>query len=176
MTGCSNPNISSDESTTTYSGGSLSRVQYYDSMKAMAADSAVIVIGTPQSETVVADIDGVLDFTLASFVVDKVVKGHQSVKVHDAIIVRQIGARSGEETNTSIPQGAVVPLLDIDVRYLLYLTPSGLSGDLAFHYYVTGANAGIYVASSARGLGGFTRVNHDADTLPESLSEDKAQG
>lgn len=30
--------------------------------------------------------------------------------------------------------------------YLLYLTPSGLDGELAEQYYVTGANAGIYVS------------------------------
>jgi len=176
MAGCSVASTPSSHSSATQSAGSLSRVKYYNSTKAMADDSAVIVIGTPQSETVAADIDGILDFTLTSFVVDKVVKGHQTVKVHDVIIVRQIGARPGSETNAETPQVALVPLLDIGTRYLLYLTPSGLPGDLASQYYVTGADAGIYVASTAHGLGGFNRANHDADILPDSLNENDAQG
>lgn len=56
-------------------------------------------------------------------------------------MVRQIGSQN---------IGAQSELLLQDDVYLLYVTESGLEGELAQQYYVTGANAGIYISESGK--------------------------
>lgn len=73
-------------------------------------------------------------------------------------------------------------------NYLLFLVHSGLSGDLASQYYVTGADAGIYLAAATAKAkvqtgtateqdisgGTFNRVNNDSgDNLPATLTVDE---
>lgn len=54
--------------------------------------------------------------------------------------VRQLGTSSMSEVPAAIlKQGST---------YLLFLTPSMLSGDLAHQYHVTGGDAGIYIGPS----------------------------
>lgn len=51
-------------------------------------------------------------------------------------------------------------------QYALFLTPSMLSGDAASQYFVTGAEAGIYVRDGDV----FRRVAADSgDTLPDTM-------
>jgi len=51
-------------------------------------------------------------------------------------------------------------------QYALFLTPTMLSGEAASQYYVTGAEAGIYVRDGDV----FRRVATDSgDTLPDTL-------
>ena len=104
----------------------------------MSDDSDLIVVGTVSTQEVVRDITEEDDFTVSSFNVTRVVKGADA-KAGDVVEVRQIG---------SVDQQTGVEMLNADQVYLLYLTPSGLSGDLASQYYVTGAEAGIYEATS----------------------------
>ena len=122
----------------TTSTGDVSRVTLYDSLSEMSDASDLIVVGTVSSQEVVRDITEEDDFTVSSFNVTRVVKGADA-KAGDVVEVRQIG---------SVDQQTGVEMLNADQVYLLYLTPSGLSGDLASQYYVTGAEAGIYEATS----------------------------
>ncbi len=138
---------------TTASSGS--RATLYDSNDAMALDSTDIVVGTVQSESV----DG--DATVATVVVENT-PGNPSlgsnvdaeastIQVGDEIEVRQ---QIDEKLSTG-------------TQYLLYLTPTMLPGDAAGQYYITGAEAGMYVRDGDV----FRRVITDSgDTLSETIS------
>lgn len=156
----------------------ISRETLYNSLQAMADDSTVIVIGTPTSERVASDTGDNIDFTLDTFVVDTVVKGQQTVEVHDTITVRQTGTRPAGTTNTKTSGQSGVLFLDLGTRYLLYLTAwDDASEDSGAQYYITGVDAGIYVASTTDGSDSFTRANPDSgDTLPDSVTIQGALG
>lgn len=99
-------------------------------------------------------------FVLAAVEVSSVEKG--DVQEGSTIIVRQTGYLEDS-------------LLEDGGTYLFYLVPTGLEGDLADQYYVTGVTAGIYekvtVDSQSSASDSFVRVAPDSgDELPESLT------
>lgn len=118
------------------SGSHVSRVKFYESLEAVTKDSAVVVVGTAGSQTVTDDLGTGLEFTLTSFAVNKVLKHKGAPPKSQSIIVRQDGSEN-ESPSTE--------LLEPGKNYLLFLTASGLPGELASQYYVTGVNAGLYV-------------------------------
>ena len=115
----------------------LTRAQLYSDVDALTADSAAIVVGTVTEQRVAADIDDATDFTISSFEITKTLKSDGMTRPGAVVDVRQVGSEE---------QAPPTDLLTPGATYLLYLTASGLDGDLASHYYVTGANAGIYKA------------------------------
>jgi len=145
-----------------------SRAKLYYSVSELAQDSSVIVIGTARGHWVTADLANApdLDFTLTNVTVEQVVKSDIVLAANDLLIVRQV-----PEGGSGSP-----PILTTGQRYLLYLSHSGLAGDQASQFYITGASAGIYVAASPDAPA-FTRVVPDSgDTLPDSVSIDTALG
>lgn len=71
--------------------------------------------------------------------------------------------------------------MTVGSTYLLYLTPSGLSGALAGQYYVTGGTAGLYTAGSsggaARSTSSFSHIKSDeGDRLPADVTLADAAG
>lgn len=155
-------------------GAEMSRVRLYESVRELAADSDAIVVGRVVDEREVADIDPITDFTLADFEVDKVLAG-DSVAAGSTIVVRQVG---------SSRQTPPVELLAQDGTYLLYLTASGLEGELGKHFYVTGANAGVYEARGAeRGVvmsgvsDTFVQSSpQEGEHLPAEINISRAEG
>ncbi|MFD4957664.1 hypothetical protein [Microbacterium sp. NPDC058389] len=132
-----------------------SRHALYDSLDSLAADSTDIVVGTVQD----SGIDG--DATVATIEVENAPTNPSlgsnvdadagTIEVGDVIEVRQ-------QTDEKLSTGA---------QYLLYVTPTMLSGDAADQYYITGAVAGMYVRDGDV----FQRVVPDSgDTLPETFS------
>lgn len=134
---------------------SATRSKLYGSLPELEKDSTLVVIGSPGRQEVVRDIDPDLDFTVSRFEVRSVLKGEAST----VISIRQTGSTSA---------GAPAPILESGEEYLLYLTPSGLPGDLADQYYVTGLNAGMYKKSapSDAGLASDGAVYLQADPDP----------
>lgn len=96
-------------------------------------------------------------FTLSTLSVETVVTG--DIAPDSQVVVRQIGSKD---------QPPPAPLMEVDNTYLLYLTPSGLQGDLASQYYVTGGNAGLYVAEQTN--------SHSAASVPTFVQVDAAEG
>ncbi|WP_029067816.1 hypothetical protein [Jonesia quinghaiensis] len=136
LTGCASTltlTESGSMTTTDYS-----RVALYDSLDAMSADSDLVVVGIVGTQTTVYDIDDITPFTLSTVTIQDAVLGEAPA---DAITVRQFGDVSIADTEEILTPGTT---------YLLYLTESGLSGELAAHYYVTGVTAGIYQAKTAQ--------------------------
>lgn len=144
LSGCSSPyaledvRSSSSNEEPTYSnsiGDSYSRTKLYDSIDALASDSAAIIVGTIRQSSIVQDIPHVtMDFTIHDVLVLDVIRG--SIQAGDSIIVRQMGSVNwNSEIGTILDEGETV---------LLFLERSGLDGELASHFYVTGATAGIY--------------------------------
>lgn len=148
------------------SGSHGSRVEFYNSVEALTADSSVVVVGTVVEQRSVTDIDPETPFTISTI---EVVSSEKGDGAASPLEVRQLG--SSEESGPA-------PLLESGETYLLFLTPSGLDGDLASQFYVTGGNAGIYVApqSAARSTEGATATTfeqveaEEGDELPAQLN------
>lgn len=153
-----------------------SRVKMYDSVKAITDDSDLVVVGTVADQKVVQDIDDETDFTLSTVKVITTKKGDAG---DETVVVRQTGSTKNQTAGAMMKTGST---------YLLFLVHSGLAGDLASQYYVTGADAGIYLASAtakAKTQTGtateqdiseetFNRVNSDSgDNLPATLTVDE---
>jgi hypothetical protein len=158
LTGCS----------TSHAEGS--RVELYDSVPALAEDSSVVLSGTVREQKTATDIPGGGEFTLSTVVVGATAKTDASQPTGSTVVVRQLGSASTE---------GPAPLLEQGRTYLLYLTPSGLDGDLASQFYVTGGTAGVYetqqnAAARSTGVTGdteFTKAPSDeGDELPAELT------
>lgn len=170
--GCGSGGVSDS---TQGSGSDMSRVRLYSNVAELAADSKLVVEGTATGQSVADDVDPTTDFTLSEVTIVKVLRGANNIKVGNSIVVRQMG--SGKQTPP-------VPILVPGQVYLLYLTPSGLDGPLSSQYYITGANAGIYVQPStglAPAVAGtatqFSQVQRQTgENLPASLSDTQALG
>ena len=160
----------------TTSKGEISRVKMYDSVKAITDDSDLVVVGTVADQKVVQDIDDETDFTLSTVKVITTKKGDAG---DETVVVRQTGSTKNQTAGAMMETGST---------YLLFLVHSGLAGDLASQYYVTGADAGIYLApatAKAKAQTGtvteqdisgetFNRVNSDSgDNLPATLTVDE---
>lgn len=165
---------------TVHSGASISRVQLYDSVASIADDSDLVITGKVSSTKVVRDVDDLTDFTILDVTVAQVLRGTLDV---DHVTVRQTGSANQGSAERLLSEGSVV---------MLFLTSSGLPGNLATQYYVTGANAGVYTvsddmssaawdalrpmsdgrsAATDAAFPSFERLNPDSgDTLPESLT------
>jgi hypothetical protein len=169
LAGCSSGSETSGSAATSGSDGS--RVKLYSSLPELSADSAVIASGTVTNQRTAADIDSVTEFTISTMSVSAVVKG-SGLASGSTLEVRQIG---------SAKHPGPAPLMTVGSTYLLYLTPSGLSGPLASQYYVTGGTAGLYIAGSsgvaARSSGSFSHINSDeGDRLPADVTLAGAAG
>ncbi len=94
------------------SGSHGSRVEFYDSVEALAADSSTIVVGTVVDQRSATDIDPETPFTISTIEVVSSEKGDEATS---PLEVRQLG--SNEEFGPA-------PLLESGETYLLFLTPS----------------------------------------------------
>lgn len=162
--GCASGSTGAPESISEEHGSDahLTRAQLYPDIDALASDSAAIVVGTVTEQRVAADIDDATDFTISSFEVSETLKSNGSTEPGAVVDVRQIGSEE---------QAAPTDLLTPGSTYLLYLTPSGLEGELASQYYVTGANAGLYEA-----VGSENRSDASVDTGLQFVQVDGTEG
>lgn len=162
------PLTACSQSTTTSHG---SRVQIYKSDTALANDSSVVVAVTVANQTVTRDIDEITDFTLSNVSVNEVAKG--AVSPGATLVVRQFGTQE-------FPGPA--DMLQVGESYLLYLTASGLTGDLASQYYVTGGTAGLYEANDPGAAADPAEVQYthvesdDPDKISTEITVDDVQG
>jgi len=149
-------------------GSDASRAVIYESVEALAQDSSVVVVGTPVSQTEVRDLDDVTDFTVTTFEISEVVQQNTDASPPapgSTVEIRQLGTAAYDP----IP----APILTVGTSYLLFLTPSGLDGEQASQFYVTGGNAGLYSAptdSAVRGTPTFTQVSaEEGEELPVTI-------
>lgn len=149
---------------TTSKGTSISRSEIYQSVSQLADDSDAIIIGTVESSENVSDIDLSTEFVLATVKVADTEKGN--ITTGDTVIVRQTPLSDAQ-------------LMSKGATYLLYLTESGLEGELASQYYVTGVTAGIYekTQTSARSAASFERFDKaSGDDLPDMIAASEIEG
>lgn len=151
----------------------VSRVKLYSSTRALASDSSAVVVGTVSAQRVVADITPDIDFTVSTLTVVEVGKSTTGLAVGDSIEVRQLGSADAPPPST---------LMSVGGGYLLFLTSSGLDGDLATQFYITGGNAGLYAAdaqaTAARiGVPAFSKVDLEpGENLPQRLTASESLG
>lgn len=136
ITGCASNLFDSTNIGAGQHGSSISRAELYSSTQELTAASDLVVIGRVLETSVVQDIDGVTDFTLSQVSVLRTI--HGDINGSADITVRQTGSPS---------QGPSEALLAKDDVAMLFLVKSGLDGDLAKQYYVTGVTAGLYRAN-----------------------------
>lgn len=163
FTGCS--------STTGPAQSGPSRVRFYSSVSELAGDSAVVIAGVVTAQRTATDINPETELTISTVTVSAVPKG-QSLVAGSTVEVRQFG---------SAKQEGPAPLLVVRSGYLLYLTGSGLKGELANQYYVTGSDAGLYAATSpdslTRSSGSFRQMQaNQGDHLPATITLGGASG
>lgn len=158
-------------------GTEMSRVKLYQSAEQMADDSDLIVVGSVGDTRTVQDLDDITDFTLADVKVLTTIKGDAG---GDTVVVRQTGSPEQGESDSLMSSGDTV---------MLFLVRSGLDGELADQYYVTGATAGLYaidavdsMSSLARGDDSladdarFQRVDtQSGDSLPQTLTAEDVE-
>lgn len=151
---------------TNSSGNGMSRVKLYSSVSEMQGDSDAVIIGKVQSDgDTVKDVDASTSFTLAKVQVLSVVSG--SVGDKTEVTVRQTGTKDTASGS----------LLAKDDTVMLFLVKSGLPGDKAEQYYITGSTAGVYRASGDASTASaqasdatFQRVDGDSgDSLPGEI-------
>ncbi|KRF08951.1 hypothetical protein ASH00_04545 [Arthrobacter sp. Soil782] len=163
------------EPTTTQGEAHAARVKLYPSLKSMADDSTAVVVGTVTAQRVAADIDPATDFTISTISVTSAKRSNGSVKSGTTVEVRQFGSAN---------QVPLVPLMEVGGTYLVYLTASGLPGELGTQFYVTGSNAGLYQAAVSGPLRQgdisktvFTQVAaEEGEALPAETTVDQAAG
>ena len=139
------------------SGSSGSRVELYDSVAGIAADSTLVVVGrvtlqedddSPQ-DTVVSTLEIVERFLPAGL--GSGLPGTRLPdKIGDTVQVRQV----------------VEPYMQRGESYLLFLRPSELPGAASGQYFTTGADAGVYHVEGTS----FVHAEFDGDTLPTTLT------
>ena len=148
-----------------------SRVKLYTSVADLAKDSTVVVSGLVVSQKVVRDIDPTTEFTISEVQVADAPKSTNGIIKGGTILLRQLG---------SDKQIGPARIVETGKRYLLYLTASGLEGDLGSQYYVTGGTAGLYEALNSKSTSEIVSFSHGAsdegDQLPSQLSITSALG
>ena len=116
------------------------------------------------------DIDGLTPFSVFNVAVSEVLKG--DVAVGDTVVMRQTG---GEGDPGVLEDGQTA---------LLYLTPTGLDGELASQYYPVGVTAGVYVldgdvaalSADNDSAAAFSHtVTDTGDSIPNVLSLEEAK-
>lgn len=120
------------------SSSSASRAELYGSLAELTAASSLVVAGVAGDQRTAADVTPTLDSTLTAFEVAATVEPEDGPSEGRTIVVRQTGS-----ADQPPPAG---PLLEPGRAYLLFLTASGLPGELAEQFYVTGVTAGLYTA------------------------------
>lgn len=135
------------------------RTTMYSSLDSLSKDSDLIVEGTVGEQKTAHDLSDTVPFTIATVTVNGIYKGEDT----DAkqIEVRQTG------TADEAP-------LHNGTTYILFLTRSGLQGDKAGQYYITGVTAGVYRKGAAMARSGmessYRRVDSGTgDNLPERI-------
>lgn len=172
----------SDSSSGTTTGMDGSRSTLYTSVEDLSADSGLIVVGVVTDQTSSSDkrSDGAPEsaFTVSTFEIKEAESAnnpeYQDVAVPETgstIKIRQLG---------SVQLDVVpAPILLVGQEYLLFLTPTGLSGDAASQFYITGGTAGYYEATSTQSARSvspsdtFKKVGDEGDELPTSLTTDQ---
>ncbi len=132
-----------------------SRHTLYDSIDELAADSSSIVVGTVTDQSTQ---DGA---TVSSV---EVANAPTNPQIGGNLADRGDPAEVGEtvEVRQDSP-----PFLETGAQYLLFLTPTMLSGAPATQLFITGAGAGAYVRDGDE----FHRVIVDSgDNLPDTIT------
>jgi hypothetical protein len=173
LAGCASP-----EEPAVVRGVDGSRHEIYDSVDGLVQDSSAVVtvevlsqergeldapegvLATPLTISTVR----VLELAEPDELAETLPGGESTVAVGDELVVRQLGDAEMESTPA--------PIMEIGGSYLLFLTPTGLPGEAADEFYVTGAVAGLFEPSSSGrgGETGYTSLSHDGDDLPSDIT------
>jgi hypothetical protein len=101
----------------------------------LAGDSSIVLAGTVQDQEIASDMPGGGEFTLSTVGISATAKTDANHPDGSTVVVRQHGTAGDPGPGSLLTEGRT---------YLLYLTPSGMDGDLASQFSVTGGTAGIY--------------------------------
>jgi len=146
-----------------------SRARLYGSVAELAADSGAVVTGTVDGQRTVRDLPAG-DTTVSEVTVRATAKADRELPAGATVSVRQMGSAAAPGPAALLQPGRT---------YLLFLTPTGLDGERAEQFFVTGGTAGIWETDGggADERSTFTRLpSDDGDVLPERLTLGAALG
>lgn len=151
---------------------SMDRERLYASVEDLRIDSDLVVVGTVTSSREVADIEGSESIlTISDIEIVKVVASSERRPTWapgQTINVRQFGAAGSRD------QSPPVPLVSRGGNYLLFLTLSGLDGELSEQFYVTGASAGLFepMERRERKTAEVSRIERFRQVAPSDVEPD----
>jgi hypothetical protein len=155
-------------------GAALSRTRTYASLASLAGDSSLIATGTVVGQHDISDSATPPGFVtvVSQFRLDRVLLGDAGRG--NVVEVRQLVP--GGEVMTS---ASFIPPLGVAGEYLLYLLHSGLPGDAADQFFVTGGGSGAYERTGTDPVGQarYRQVlAFEGDALPASVTASNALG
>jgi len=179
-TACS-PDVGADGSPDTTTGMAVSRSTLYTSVEDLSADSTLVVVGRVTDRTTSGSAEAAGADTVHTVSTFEVTEATPAAGREDAdtdvpaagstIEVRQLGS--------TVVDQLPAPILEVGQDYLLFLTPTGLSGGAASQFHITGGTAGYYRSTAGptgdRADAGatFGKVGDEGDTLPATLTADQ---
>lgn len=135
----------------------------YSSVHELANASTIIVVGTPQSQTVITKTDGSDDILQTIFGVESVLKQSPELITNNTVIVEQ--------------SAAYAPTLVIGSRYLLYLTATDSNSPSSPSFLIVGTTVGEWIANDQAHPELFTQDQRDpTNNLPNALRQETALG
>ncbi|KRB37026.1 hypothetical protein ASD93_13535 [Microbacterium sp. Root180] len=147
-----------------------SRVELYDSVKGIVADSSVVAVVDVHHQEVVKDD---IEYTLSTAtIIEKFSPAGLGVEVPadtphlagETVVVRQMGVEGMELPYAILRSGE---------KYLLFLSPTVLKKDGLAQYYITGGSAGLYSVDGDRFVHG---PFEEGDQLPNALTAADLKG
>ena len=141
----------------------VDRVQSFQNIGELIDSSNLVVTGTVVKEEIVTDAVKDAPVLESTFEIKTVLAGAVPGG-KSTVVVRMYTSTSNQDKSNVLKVGS---------DYMLFLTDSGLKGDLASQYYVTGYEAGAYVADSTTdGVTTYKRlIKTEGDVLPATLTE-----
>lgn len=159
----------------------VSRSTLYISVEDLSADSTLVVVGRVTDRTTSGSAEAAGADPVHTVSTIEVTEATPAAGREDAdtdvpaagstIEVRQLGSTDVDQ----LP----APILEVGQDYLLFLTPTGLSGGAASQFHITGGTAGYYRSTAGptgdRADAGatFGKVGDEGDTLPATLTADQ---
>jgi len=163
ISGCSTATSAPSDKAQVTSSSDVSRARLYNGLAEISGDSNLVVTGTVLKEEIVTDVVKDAPVLKSTFEIKTVLAGAVPGGKSTVVVRMYTGSFNQDKSN----------VLKVGSDYLLFLTDSGLNGNQASQYYVTGYEAGAYVADSTTdGVTTYKRlIKTEGDVLPATLTE-----
>lgn len=136
--------------------GDSSLTHVYQSLGELKKSSTLVVLGTVTAQSTAVGNHGVVS-TISTFQIERALMSKSTTPT--TVLVRQTGGVAPDGTQWVLKD---FPLLQLNTRYILFLTPSQYSGV----FYPVGAPQGVFVAGSSNLVSSLTTKGLSVRNVP----------